>query len=266
MLGGFILRFIKFIKFIELSMWLFCCGMYRSASTLQFQVTARLVTSAGVGDQIGWIDFRRFSDIKAQHAEHTGYQVIKVHQCSDAIATEFAQNNAVGVYTYRDIRDVYVSSMQQRQKTFEQVWQENFLQQCLENHRHWLELPRVLVSKYIDLTTHLPQEIQRIANHLGITLTADQAAQIAADYAPNQQRARIEQFRQRLLLTPRDPNDHRELVDYHDETNLLHMNHIHSGENGRWREALSMAQVAAIESQVMDWCTQHQWDAAVFLS
>lgn len=263
MLGGFILRF---IRFIERFMWLFCCGMYRSASTLQFQVTARLVTLAGVGGQIGWIDFRRFPDVKAQYAAHTGYQVIKVHQCSNAIAAEFAQNKAIGVYTYRDIRDVYVSSMQQRQKTFEQVWQENFLQQCLENHRHWVELPRVLVSRYIDLTTHLLQEIQRIADHLGITLTADEATQIAADYGLNQQQVRIKQFRQQLLLTPRDPNDHRELVDYHDETNLLHINHIHSGENGRWREALSTAQVTAIESQVTDWCAQHQYDAAVFLS
>lgn len=37
-------------------MWVFCGGMLRSASTLQFQITSRLVTEAGIGQQIGWID------------------------------------------------------------------------------------------------------------------------------------------------------------------------------------------------------------------
>ncbi len=38
--------------------------MYRSASTLQFQITARLVKEAGIGQQIGWIDANRFNEVR----------------------------------------------------------------------------------------------------------------------------------------------------------------------------------------------------------
>ncbi len=34
-------------------MSVFCCGMYRSASTLQFQLTTNLIKDAGRGQQVG---------------------------------------------------------------------------------------------------------------------------------------------------------------------------------------------------------------------
>lgn len=51
-------------------MWVFCCGMFRSASTLQFQITTRLVKDAGIGQQVGWIDANRFWEVRDLYANY----------------------------------------------------------------------------------------------------------------------------------------------------------------------------------------------------
>ncbi len=69
-------------------MWIFCCGMYCFASTLQFQIAAQLVKNAGVGQQVGWIDWKRFPDACNSYANYSGLKVIKVHNCSESIISE----------------------------------------------------------------------------------------------------------------------------------------------------------------------------------
>ncbi len=76
-------------------MWVFCCGMYRSASTLQFQIATWLVKDAGVGQQVGWIDAKGFSEVRDSYANCTGLKVVKVHLCTDPMISEFMQNQAL---------------------------------------------------------------------------------------------------------------------------------------------------------------------------
>jgi hypothetical protein len=246
-------------------MWVFCCGMYRSASTLQFQITSRLVKDAGLGEQIGWIDAMRFDTVRDRHADTPKLKVIKVHTCTEPIAAEFLQGNALGIYTFRDIRDVFVSSMKQRDKSFDYVWQAEFIEQCLENYKQWTQLPNVLISRYETIMQDLSHEVDRIANHLGISLEPSQAQSIAADYSIEIQQARIQQFTHSLLQKTLAPNDHREIVDYHDEETLLHMNHINSAQVGHWRNDLSMQEAAQICDRVEQWCAENAYSASEFL-
>ncbi|NJL21300.1 MAG: hypothetical protein HC895_11515 [Leptolyngbyaceae cyanobacterium SM1_3_5] len=113
-------------------MWVFCCGMFRSASTLQFQITSQLVQESGTGIQVGWIDAKRFAEVRSSYPD-AGYKVIKVHLCPAAIQAEFRAGNALGIYIHRDIRDAYASMMKQRQKSFDFLWNEGFLDTCLES-------------------------------------------------------------------------------------------------------------------------------------
>ncbi|MBD3883246.1 sulfotransferase domain-containing protein [Phormidium tenue FACHB-886] len=246
-------------------MWVFCCGMYRSASTLQFQITARLVKENQLGQQVGWIDANRFSEMRDAYANVEGLKVIKVHRCTPSIASEFMHNQAIGIYTFRDIRDVYVSSMSQRMKSFEFIWAEEFIESCLEEFKRWTQPPNVLVSKYEEIIADVPKEVKRIANHLGIPMEPHQYIAVAADYSLQSQQRRIEKFKQQLLQRERDPNDHRELVDYHDEENLLHLNHIASGKTERWKEYLSAQEVELIEQRVKTWCAENDFSPALFL-
>lgn len=239
-------------------MWVFCCGMYRSGSTLQFQITSELVTQTGRGIQMGWIDARRFAEVKQEQENKTGLEspclkVVKVHDCTPAIRAEFEQQNAIGIYSFRDLRDVFVSMMQQQQKSFAQLWQENFIESCLHNHQLWTSLPTVLVSAYEKMIADVPGEVQRIARHLGLNLTETEGQTIAANYNLDKQRTRIARFRAELLQTPLNPEDHRTIFDYHDEKTLLHLNHIHTVKAGRWQDELSDQQADLIAERVRNW-------------
>jgi hypothetical protein len=240
--------------------------MYRSASTLQFQITSRLVKDADIGQQIGWIDALRFASVRDRHANDSGFKVIKVHRCTDSIAAEFLQGNALGIYTFRDIRDVFVSSMKQRDKSFDYVWQEGFIDQCLENYKRWTQLPNVLISRYEAIICDLPNEVHRIATHLGLSLELSQCQTIAADYSIEIQQERIQKFTDSLLQMTLAPDDHREIVDYHDEETLLHMNHINSGTAGRWKEDLSDQEATLICHHVENWCAENAYPSSVFLA
>jgi hypothetical protein len=245
-------------------MWIFCCGMYRSASTLQFQLTSRLVKEAGIGQQIGWIDAERFNEVRLSHIDYEKLKVVKVHLCTDAIASEFHQANAKGTYIFRDIRDAYISSMRQRMKTFDQVWNEGFIETCLDNYKAWTTLPGILVSQYEEVIENLTQEVKRIAQHLELDLEPTRYQEIASDYTVSHQKQRVEKFRGELLKVPPQDSD-RSIRDYHDEESLLHVNHIDTGKVGRWQDELPRAEVSQIEAKVCAWCKTHQYSPSTFL-
>lgn len=226
--------------------------MFRSASTLQFQITTQLVQESGTGIQVGWIDAKRFSEVRS-HYSVEGYKVIKVHLCPEPIQAEFRAGNALGIYIHRDIRDVFASMMKQRQKSFDFLWNEGFLDTCLESYQTWTQLPNVLISEYAEVMADLPREVDRIAQHLKIPITADRARSIAAAHTLDAQQQRITQFRQQLLQTQLNPNDHREIVDYHDEATLLHINHIDSAKIDRWKDDLTTEQIDRIEARLREW-------------
>ncbi|MBF2048323.1 MAG: sulfotransferase domain-containing protein [Elainella sp. C42_A2020_010] len=247
-------------------MWVFCCGMYRSASTLQFQITTHLVQQFDLGQVVGWIDANRFAEVRQQDKQEAGLKVIKVHKCTEAIKTEFLKNNAIGIYAHRDVRDVYASMMKQRQKSFEFLWNEGFLEACLENYQKWTSLPNVLVSQYKKILADPAQEVRRIAEHLHIKTDSETCSEIANNYTLEVQQERINRFKQKVLQLQPSPDNHRDIVDYHDESTLLHMNHIDAVKAGRWKDDLYPQEVAQIEQTVDVWCRQHDIDAAIFLT
>lgn len=247
-------------------MWVFCCGMYRSASTLQFQITTRLVKDAGMGQTVGWIDAKRFPEVRSSYTGHQGLKVVKVHLCTDSIASEFMHNNAIGIYTFRDIRDVYASFMKQRMKSFEYLWNEGLIEFCLNNYKRWTTLPNVLVSRYEHIMPNVSGEVKRIADHLHISTKTEQYETIASEYSTEVQQERIQRFKNKLMKTQRDPNDHREIFDYHDEETLLHINHIDSGKINRWKDDLSPNQIRRIEERVQDWCIANCYSSSVFFT
>ncbi|MEG4577156.1 sulfotransferase domain-containing protein [Microcoleus sp. N3A4] len=238
-------------------MWIFCCGMYRSASTLQFQLTVQIVERTAVGKQIPWVESKHFPEIYAQYANYTGLKVFKIHICTDFITSELIKKNVKSVYIIRDIRDVYASSIKQRLKTFEQLWGEGFLNKCLDNYKKWTAFPEVLVSRYEKVIVDLPTEVERIAEHLDIPLTSKQCKEIAFEYTIEKQLKRIEEFKKCFCNQVPYIEEGKSIVNYHDSRSLLHINHIDSGKIGRWKEDLSQNQVARIENQVKTWCLEN---------
>jgi len=232
--------------------WIFCCGMQRSGSTLQFQIAADLVENAGLGKRVEWIKSDEFPEIREKHAEYTKWKVFKNHVLTDEMRTEFDCRHAMGVYVFRDLRDVIVSAMKKYSMSFNELWDSDFLGECLTQFDRWTSLPSVLVSKYEDVVVDLPAEVERIAFHLGIKPEADELRRIAAEYAMEKQKQRIQQARQRGGLKQGVADGSQ-----YDPYSNLHSNHIQSGAIDEWKNHLSLHQVALIEDRARDWLVAH---------
>lgn len=229
-------------------MWVFCGGMQRSGSTLQFQVTARLVEEAGLGKRVEWVKPERFPALRDRYASYPRWKVFKNHHCTEEMRSEFERGNALAVYVFRDLRDVCVSAMKKYSMSFDQLWDSGFLDHCLDQFARWTSLPRVLVSRYEEMITDLPGEVERIAEHLGIALGRARCEEIARDHAVERQLDRIEEAKRRGRLQQGFANG-----PLYDPETMLHTNHFTGGEIGAWSTVLSTEDVALIEDRARNW-------------
>jgi hypothetical protein len=227
-------------------MWVICGGMPRSGSTVQFQIAARIVESANAGTRVEWVNPNDFVRLREKYAGFHGMKVFKTHTLIDEIRREFDKNNAIGLYIYRDLRDVFVSSMVKESSDFSTVWKSGFLDRCTESFNAWTNLPGILVSRYEDVVLNLGTEVTHIANRLSIELSKEQVADIAEDYS-------IEKQKERMIRV-------KNMEKIFDESELLHSNHIASGNTGQWRERLSALQVFRIELKVGWWLRKYGYD------
>lgn len=232
-------------------MWVFCCGMQRSGSTVQYQIAARLVEQAGLGKRVAWVEPGRFPELRDRYADVPGLKVFKNHVCTDEMAAEFARGTAVGIYSYRDPRDVFVSNMKKYSSSFEQLWCGGFLETSLWNYERWTRLPRVLVSRYETMIGDLAAEVERIATHLGIVLDGPACQRIADEYSLEKQRQRIASFGAETPL-----KDGYAGARY-DPESMLHTDHIQGGVVGGWQGRLTTGELAQIENATAGWLREH---------
>lgn len=231
-------------------MFVFCGGMQRSGSTLQFQLTAHLVEAAGKGRRMDWASPDQLPAVLKKNERSRDLFVVKTHVFTDAIAAQFEKGRAMGVYCYRDIRDVVVSIIHKESKPFDPVW----VSDRVDNNLRWFELwtrqPRTLVTRYETMTADLAGEVERIAAHVGVTMDRAQAEKIAAQYSKDKQLETIEQAKRENRIK----NVQWAQFDSH---SLLHVNHIRSGEIDTWKTELTPDQVQFIESRAGGWLTAH---------
>ena len=228
-------------------MLIFCCGMMRSGSTVQYQIVTELIESRNLGISIGWIS--QFNATAAKILEDAARRddkmiVLKTHHYTAEAASLHERGLAKMIYSYRDLRDVVVSLGHQFYDSPEEVLSGSTVSRLLRNDYRWRHLPDILVSRYESIVDELPKEVLRIAHHLNISLTAQQAASIADKFSLARQRQRIGQ-----LQLPSAP----EAANIYDPVNQLHPGHIQSATVGQWQSVLSSSQVTALESAILSW-------------
>ncbi|OKH20867.1 hypothetical protein [Chroogloeocystis siderophila] len=101
--------------------------------------------------------------------------------------------------------------------------------------------------------------------HLNINFDVDKCQDIASLFTLEQQKERIQKFTTQLMQTSLNLHNHREIVDYHDEDSLLHINHINAAKTGVWQEYLSTEEVTKIENKVKSWCNNNKHEYLIFL-
>jgi hypothetical protein len=230
--------------------------MQRAGSTLQYQLTARLVEDAGLGARVEWVQPGQFPELRDRHAGDPSLKVFKSHYFTPEIEEEFRNGNARALYVYRDLRDVYVSLMKKLSRPFDSIWRNGFLSQCIEHHERWTGCSPCYVSAYEQMTSDLAGEAKRIAAFLEIPIDDEGCCRLAADYELARQKERIAAMHE-------DSPDTMVYGDNRVHTReLLHDNHIQSGTVEGWREELDPIEITMIEKEVGDWLTQQGYALA----
>jgi hypothetical protein len=218
-----------------------CCGMRRSGSTLQYQVIAELIERNGLGRRIGFADQQSVSWALQEARATSGFAVIKTHEPWVEFDHAIARGNLRLFYTFRDLRAVALSNMRKWQMPFAEVIASNgLLDEVVSAARRFLSLPGVCVSRYEDIVASLAGEIRKWGNALGLPLTPQETEDLAAEFSPAAQRARIDK------LTTLKPGEY-------DRGSLLHPGHIIDGSVDSWKTALEGWQIREIEDRFGEW-------------
>ncbi|MGH2412213.1 MAG: sulfotransferase domain-containing protein [Microcystaceae cyanobacterium] len=222
-----------------------CCGMMRSGSTLQYQIAVSIVEKAGKGSGLGEIRQVSCSELEKNNIKNE-IQVVKVHKFEYLKGAKEAieQGKAVGLYSFRDIRDVTVSLMVMRKTDFDRlIFHNPEIQQCLKDFYAWTSIRGMMISQYEVIVNNLTEEVLKIANHLKVDLSVEDAQAIANEYSIKKQRVRIKTWKERSGKNTRT----------HEPKTLLHYNHINSGQSQQWVNALTPLQIAYLENMAGDW-------------
>jgi hypothetical protein len=224
--------------------------MRRSGSTLQYQIATDLVTRRGVGTGLGYVQPMEFENLARNHGANSQFKVVKTHAYIPGAERLLESGQAKALYSHRDIRDVVVSLMKMQKTDFRQLRDEGMVYALLKEYEDWNRTGEILVSRYEDITAYLPREIGRIAAYLGVSLAEGEADELATEYALDRQKERINRFQTSQLAETLDGFKI-------DAKTLLHDNHINSGSQGQWRDALSRLEAALVEHMARDWMREH---------
>lgn len=234
-------------------MWILCCGMNRSGSTLQYQIVTKVAEFLPNVDIVGWVRPGQAHEVFGSATDsHDEWHIAKLHDYDEPTAAFCRKFHPKVIYIYRDLRDVVVSLMNMQGWDFDAPEIDSTIDLILLNYEGWTQVPGALVSRYEEVMAEggLSAEVQRIAAYLGVQLSHQQVEQIAAAVSLPAAKRSIENFDYET--------NGLELPDFQLNTRLnphtmLHDRHIHSGATEQWRTALTPVQVALLEVWTGEW-------------
>jgi hypothetical protein len=233
-------------------MWIVCCGMIRSGSTLQYQLTKEIVESSGYGIGVGWMDKEQLKFELQKTTDEKKLKVVKCHDYFKEVSDLILRDKAKGIYVYRDLRDVIVSLMNKRNQNFESIFSIEMIKSLIDHNMKWNRIETLYVSKYEEMMTNLPDEISNIAALLEISIDNSFVTNVAQKYSLKNQKKRISEFNYNDLGT-------HSVDDVYDSSSLLHKDHIHSGKSKQWETELSRYQIASIENIAYEWLIEKDY-------
>lgn len=236
---------------------IFCVGMYRSGSTLQYNIACELVERHGWGTRIGFVDGRQYPG-GGSHSEYL--RVLKSHDGHENFAAALRAGEAKAIYCFRDLRDVAFSLMHKFQIGFQDIVAPGgWLAKCLRNDAFWTGLPNVFSQRYEEMIVQPEATVREIARFIGVAITDNQARLLADDYSLTRNIARTRELSRRLREARIDLDDPANNFARDDHTQL-HWNHCRSGDVGTWRESATAEQRAALAEACGDWLIRREYE------
>gem|GEM_PF-5430169 len=177
-------------------MWVFAGGMFRSGSTLQFQIVADLVERAGLGERCRWMmpdDFAEYARRSETGTDRSQtLRVFKTHVCKHAMRERLRDGRARAVRCHRDLRDVVASAAQKAGVEPSPEYARELIEGNLACDNGWPDVPSVRSWSYELLTRETRSVVLEMAEHLSVPCDDSIAGELAMSYRPEQQSVRIE--------------------------------------------------------------------------
>ena len=239
-------------------MFAICAGMYRSGSTLVYQVVSDLVETHKRGKRLGFLGLDALPEFR-QEVLDCRWRSFKTHQSHAALTALVAEGRAVCFYTYRDIRDVVYSFMHKMACSFDDALQ-CVPSMCLHD-RIWKAHEKTLVQRYETWLEDRASAVRAIAAHLDTTLSAEQVDALCACYSLDANRACTCQLERRL----RDEGVRLDMPDNalaRDPDSELHWNHIRTGEVGTWRLVATERERDALRRVCSSWLIECEYETS----
>ncbi len=239
-----------------------CVGMYRACSTWQYEVACHLVEREGSGRRLGFLTGDGYAAHRATAgADEPGRRfVLKSHDRDERLMAALGAGRALGLYAYRDVRDVVYSLIAKLASDFDDVvGRRRFLDVLLANDAAWTGCPGVLVQRYERIVADPPRAVAQIAAHLGLPLAAGEAGAIAAEYSLEANRGRTDALARALSARGIDLTDPANALQY-DPHSLLHWNHLRQGRVGGWRDDATPAQRRALADVAGAWLVARSYE------
>lgn len=236
-------------------MWIFCCGGQRSGSTLQFNLVCELVERLQIGQRIEYVKPEDFPNIKAEYSNYNGYKIFKSHILTETIKAELLKGNALGVYSYRDIRDVVVSLMKKNNVSFNINKTKEITERYLAHYYQWMEVKEYLyIAQYENFYNNLEVEIDTVAHFLNLEVPYKLKKELAEFLNIDNQKE--------LIASSSDENLTKVDNNQFNKKYLLHTNHIYSGGVNQWKTQLSAHQLVQVEIVAYNWLLLHGYEVS----
>ena len=239
-------------------MYVLCVGMYRACSTWQYEVAAHLLERHRGGVRLGYLTGDQFADLDDQGDDGT-WKVLKSHEEHGRFAEVLAEGRAIALSAHRDVRDVTYSLIHKRKVDFNSLVTQGMVHQVLANDRFWAAQPRSITQRYDRLVADPATGVEELADHLGLTLGPVEAAEVAAEYSFQANRARTAELGQRLLKGGVDLDD-PSTAQAHDRQTLLHWNHMREGRVGDWRSRAAPGERRTLARICGRWLEAHGYE------
>ncbi len=236
---------------------IFCCGMYRSCSTWQYEIATEVLRhaqDAGVRVAVEPIGYRTGPDYANESRpsrDRSTFRIMKAHEGHPSFTRAMAEGSGLGLYAHRDARDVIFSLMYKRQQSFREIVRTGMIHQILVNDRFWRQHPQVLVQRYDDIMREPVRAIEEIARYLGVHLPHGEAGRLAAAYSKEANLRRTRQTHEALASRGLDTQA-EEIAEVYDPQTLLHWNHIRP-ESRSWREIATPQERAVMHRLLGNW-------------
>jgi len=247
--------------------------MFRSGSTLQYNLVRSLAEKMHLGEGKGWFPWEQLPEMETQFrqwGEDQRFYIIKSH----ALLPYSAEWQASGLlkicYTYRDVRDIAVSIKRKFKQEGKELYR--LLNKSTQNYFELQKIEGAIAQKYEDMMRDLPGEIRRLAQGLGQSPSEKVVLEIANQWSldntrktiskfcrQRQQKKEIHHFLQELnieKITTKtiqriNPNFTWNNRYPHDSRSILHPDHISSqgGEIGGWKTQLQPDEIQTINAR-----------------